>query len=175
MSNTTTKRAKPLHLDTEDEVEKTLIRLAEIEEERARVTGSADETIRNIREGVRPSIKVLDNEKKRLESAIKRYGKSRVGQWQKETGQRSKQFTHGTVRVREVSRISVPRDETDLIARAEELEIDGLVVTYKRIDREELRKQSDVTLEALGLKRTTTDDCSFELAKIKSDKKGGAA
>ncbi len=156
-----TKQKKAL---TDEQVERALYRLGEIEREKTALKKDAEDRIAETREDLRGAVKTIDKEAREIKADLKRTATGKRRSWEK-SGRRSADYHHGRLGFRRSTSIQVPKDEAAFIAKLERAGMTHCVKIIKRPDLEQLDGYDDDTLRAVGAERITQDKFYAEPAK----------
>lgn len=144
-----------------DEVNQALKEVADIDRKVTRIEADMNNKINDIKADAERAATSLLERKKILETNIKEYTESYADEF-KVT--KSKKFMYGTVGFRKTSKITMKNIKAIIEALKQNKMLDCITVTEK-INKEELEKYDDASLEKIGVKRNVKDRFFYELSE----------
>jgi len=149
-------------IDSWDDVDRLLARLAEIDARRDKIQSDADERIRAIRAEVIEAASSLSEERKVLVKEIEAFAKGR----RRDFGhKRSLALAHGRVGWRQSQQIRFIRKAEEVVAALEAKGLDLAVMVTKRASKETMETFDDDLLAEVGAKRVRRHKFFVELAE----------
>ena len=148
-------------LQTLEDVDRTLLRLGEIERDLAAIAADADERIASIREEVKLRARAGNDEKLLLERALQDYGGAHRAEFSRD---RSRMLAHGSIGFRLSSKLSIRRIG-DTLAALKRMGLSACVRIKEEPDKEAMRQLDATTLAAVGATLKTEDVFWYELKR----------
>lgn len=148
-------------LDTLADVDRTLLRLGEIERDLEAISAHTEESIALAREEAKTMAAPLAEEKALLERALTDYGSVHRAEFGSE---RTRDLTHGAVGFRLSSRVVIRR-VGDTLAALKSLGLASCIRTTETPNKEAMRQLDVATLASVGAYIKTDDTFWYELKR----------
>ncbi|MDP4092576.1 MAG: host-nuclease inhibitor Gam family protein [Bacillota bacterium] len=143
-----------------DEVNQALKELGDIDRRVTRLEADMNSKINDIKADFERDATPLINRKEQLEKNVQAFTEC----YQEEfVASKSKKFLYGTVGFRKTSNIVV-RNVKAIIEAIKQNKMDDCLIITEKINKEELEKYDDKSLEKIGAKRNIKDKFFYELS-----------